>query len=64
MRPIPDALHGRPFTRSEAHALDVSDTALRGRRFVRLFTGIYRTAETEPTLDLLLRAAQLGLLHR
>ena len=61
MRPIPDALHGRPFTRSEAHALDVSDTALRGRRFVRLFTGIYRTAETEPTLDLLLRTAQLVL---
>lgn len=61
MQHVPDILHGRPFTRAEAHACGISDTALRGRRFVRLFTGIYRTARTEPTLELRLRAAHLVL---
>jgi hypothetical protein len=51
----------RPFTRAEAHALGISDTALRGRRYVRIHSGVYRLATTEPTLELLVRAALLAL---
>ena len=58
MHPIPETLHGRPFTRPEALALGLTDGSLRGRRFVRLHEGVYRTAQTEPTLELLVHAAR------
>ncbi len=61
MHPIPETLHGRPFTRQEALRLGLSDGSLRGRRFVRLHEGVYRTAQTEPTLELRLQAARLTL---
>ncbi|GAA1738274.1 DUF559 domain-containing protein [Aeromicrobium alkaliterrae] len=61
MHPVPDPLHGHPFTRAEAAALGVTDSALRGRRFVRMHEGVYRTAQTEETLDVRLRAARLTL---
>ena len=61
MRPIPHVLHGRPFRREEALALGVSDRMLAGARFVRIHPGVYRTHDTEPTLDLLVDAALLKL---
>lgn len=61
MHPIPQTLHGRPFTRQEALTFGLTDGSLRGRRFVRLHEGVYRTAQTEPTLELRLQAARLSL---
>lgn len=61
MLPVPPTLHGRPFTRREALTLGLTDGSLRGRRFVRLHEGVYRTAQTEPTLELRLQAARLCL---
>lgn len=61
MRPIPDELVGRPFTTATASALGLNKQVLCGRRFRRLFRGVYVTAETQVTLPLLLRAAMLTL---
>lgn len=58
---IPDDLHGRAFTIAEAADRGLSRRSLDGRRFVRIHRGVYRTASTEPTLPLLLDAAQLVL---
>ncbi|MEG9225182.1 DUF559 domain-containing protein [Aeromicrobium sp. Sec7.5] len=58
---MPPTLHGRPFTRREALSLGLTDGSLRGRRFVRLHEGVYRTAQTEPTVELRLQAAGLTL---
>lgn len=52
---------GRPFTLAEAFAAGLGRRALQGPQFVRLFRGVYRTADTEETLDLRVRAALLVL---
>lgn len=61
MRAIPDRLRGTAFTASFARELGVSDRMLEGKRFVRLHRGVYRTSDTEPTLEVLLQAARLVL---
>jgi very-short-patch-repair endonuclease len=61
MEPIPESLGGRAFTRRQAHEAGVSDDQLRGRRFVRLSPGVYRTAETEESWELRVDAARLVL---
>jgi hypothetical protein len=58
---MPEALIGRPFTRAQAGAHGVSARMLEGRRFVRLFSGVYRCAETPESLPLLLSAGHLAL---
>jgi hypothetical protein len=40
-REIPDQLRGRPFTRTEAIQWGVTGAMLRGKRFRRIFTGVY-----------------------
>ncbi len=59
MRPVPEALVGRAFTRREAHAAGVTDRMLQGRRFTAVHPGVYRTADTPPTFGLLASAALL-----
>ncbi len=44
MRPLPDELRRGPFTRERALALGVTSRMLQGRRFVRLFFGVWRWA--------------------
>lgn len=61
MRPVPDHLRGRAFSRSEALDAGLTDRVLAGRRFVRVHPGVYRTADTEPTLRLLVDAARMTL---
>lgn len=61
MDPVPDRLRGRAFTRRQAHEAGVSDDQLRGRRFVRLSPGVYRTSDTPDTLGLRIDAARLVL---
>lgn len=57
----PDALPPVPFTVAEARRRGLSPKALRGRRFRRLFRGVYVDAEVELTFVLWLQAALLVL---
>jgi len=61
MRPIPENLHGRPFTATEALSLGVTRQMLRSSRFVTISRGVFRTADTEPTFELAVAAARLTL---
>jgi hypothetical protein len=61
MRAIPDALARRPFSVGEAIDHGISLDMLRGRRFRRLFRGIYVAADVELTHRQWLRAALLML---
>lgn len=61
MHPIPPQLHGRPFTVAEAIRLGLTRRALQSSRFVMVRPGVYRTADTEPTFALHVRAARLVL---
>lgn len=61
MRPVPDVLRGRAFTRAQAHDAGVTDRMLERSRFVRLHAGVYRTADTPASLELLVDAALLAL---
>lgn len=61
MRALPAELDGRPFTRGQALEAGITDRMLRGRRFVRVFHGVYRLAQTEVTQTFLIRAATLIL---
>lgn len=61
MNPIPETLHGRPFTTAEAYTAGVTDSMLYGQRFARIFRGVYRTTETMPDFPFLLQAALLLL---
>jgi hypothetical protein len=58
---VPPALNDRPFTVAEARAHGVTRHMLEGRRFVRMFCGVYRTGETPETLTVLLTAASMVL---
>lgn len=61
MKPIPAQLLKRPFTPAEADSVGVTRRQLEGRRFVRLFQGVYVVAGTPVTLVMRLRAALLLL---
>lgn len=61
MHPIPQELYGRPFTTAEAAAYGVTPKMLAGRRFVEVFSGVHRTADTVDCFDLRVRAAVLVL---
>jgi hypothetical protein len=58
---IPDGLLDGPFTLEQAAALGVSRKVARGRRFRRLFRGVYVCAAVELTLFTWLHAALLVL---
>lgn len=59
MHTIPDALTDRPFTLSEARAHGLSRRVLDGRRFRRVFHGVYAVADLLMTHRLWLIAALL-----
>jgi len=58
---IPRQLSRGPFTTAQAHQAGISKDALMGRRFRRLFRGVYCTAEQPVTFSLLVHAAFLIL---
>ena len=57
MRPVPPALHGRAFTAAEAARFGVTPRMLQGPRFVTVYRGVYRTAQTPETFELRVHAA-------
>lgn len=58
---IPDVLQGQPFTSGMAQAAGLSPSALKGRRFRRLFRNAYVCSDQPVTLKTWLRAALLVL---
>lgn len=60
-RSIPDSLRHRPFSTRQALDLGLSESCLRGRRFRRLFRGVYVVASVEMTLVLWVMAGLLAL---
>lgn len=62
-RDVPAVLRTRPFTIAQAEAFGVTRKMLRGRRFRRLFPGVYVLATVELTWVLWLYAAMLVLPH-
>ncbi len=61
LAPIPPLLSDRPFTRQVALAAGITDTMLRGKRFRRLFRGVYVDAAVELTLHVWLIGALLAM---
>jgi uncharacterized protein DUF559 len=61
MRLIPSELHGRAFSVRDAATLGITPRMLQGRRFTRIFDGVYRTTQTPLSFDLAVRAALLVL---
>lgn len=61
MKPWIDGLRDRPFSRAEAEALGLTRRMLQGKRFTRIHPNVYRLTSTEPTTELLARAAILAL---
>lgn len=61
MHAIPPELRGRAFTVPDAERAGLTRRTLQGRRFVMMRSGVYRTADTEPTLRLEVDAARLVL---
>lgn len=57
MHTIPSELHGRAFTVAEASTFGITSRMLQGRRFTRIYDGVYRTAQTPMSFDLAVRAA-------
>jgi hypothetical protein len=60
-RAIPAELRSRPFTTAEARARGLPDKTLAGRRFRRLFRGVWICADLDLTLGLRIQAARLVL---
>jgi hypothetical protein len=58
---IPPELRGRAFTVDEAARYGLSRRTLQGRRFVMVFPGVYRLAETELTHEVAVEAAMTVL---
>ena len=58
---IPAELRCRPFTRTQANALGLSDQTLRGTRFKRLVRGVYVCADLAMTFEHYLEAGLLAL---
>ena len=61
VRPVPAELMDRPFTRAQAMAAGVTHQMLRGRRFVRVFDGVWRHRDHEMTFEDWIEAARLAL---
>lgn len=61
MRPVPDDLLRRPFSRNEAAAAGVTGRMLRGQRFVRILPTVYRHRDHEMSEDDWVAAARLAL---
>ncbi|GAA4991730.1 hypothetical protein [Actinopolymorpha pittospori] len=61
--PLPTELRLRPFRIEEARQLGLSVEVLRGRRFCRIFRGVYACAELPDTLALRAAAARLLVPH-
>lgn len=59
--PLPDGLRGKAFTREIGRRHGLTEKMLRGRRFVRMFDGVYRYAHTPVTYELTIEAARLVL---
>ena len=58
VRPLPESLDGRIFTRAEALAAEMSSAMLRGSRIVRLWKDAYRFQAWAPDLKDLIEAAR------
>lgn len=61
MRPVPESLRGRPFSRAEALAAGVTSRMLHGQRFVRVLPGVYRCRDHEMCQEDWVVAAQAAL---
>ncbi len=61
MRPVPEDLCGRPFSRSEAIAHGVTSRVLHGQRFVRVLPTVYRCRDHEMGPDDWVTGARLAL---
>jgi hypothetical protein len=61
MKPVPDELLHRPFSRAEARALGITDRMLSGRRFVRVLPTVFRHRNYAMTSDTWVTAARLAL---
>lgn len=64
MRPVPENLMNRPFSRTEAAAAGVTGRMLRGQRFVRVLPRVYRHRDHPMTDDDWVEAATLALPER
>ncbi|MEO6511070.1 MAG: hypothetical protein ABIO16_08780 [Nocardioides sp.] len=61
MKPVPtDLLHG-PFTRAAARDAGVTHQMLRGKRFARVYEGVWRHRDHEMTFEDSIEAARLAL---
>ncbi len=61
MKPVPkELLHG-PFTRAQSRAAGVTHQMLRGKRFVRIYDGVWRHRDHEMTYEDWIEAATLAL---
>lgn len=58
---VPMELRSRPFTTPEARAAGLSSTVLKGKRFRRLFRGVWVCSDVLVTLQVRLQAARLIL---
>ncbi len=61
MLPVPPELATGPFTRARALSLGVTPQMLRGKRFVRLYDGVWRHRDHAMTADDRLEAVRLAL---
>jgi hypothetical protein len=61
VRPIPDELRSRPFTRNDAIEAGVTPRMLQGARFVRVHPGVYRCIDHEMSHEDDIEAARLAL---
>lgn len=61
MRPIPEELLHRPFSRVEANCAGITGRMLSGKRFVRVLPTVYRHRDHVMTPDDWVRAARLAL---
>lgn len=58
---LPAALRNRPFTTAEARACGLSSTVLKGKRFRRVFRGVWVCSDLLVTLHVRIQAARLVL---
>ena len=61
MRAVPDALRARPFTRPQALEAGLTSRMLEGKRFIRVFPGVWRHADHELTESDWVEAGRLAL---
>lgn len=61
MYAVPSHLRGRAFTVADAEKAGLTRRSLQGSRFAQIRAGVYRTADTAPTVRLQVQAALLVL---